>query len=157
MANAPNGVVLVDVLDADTVGEAADLTLRAEWNAGLPRDEVIAALLGSTVWVGARDANGRLIATARALSDTAKFAYVYDVFVDADWRGKGVGDAVMAALLAHDRVRRVRIVWLSTRDAAPYYTLLGFVNKSDAPKRPWVSTEMVLMRGLLPFMPGFAP
>jgi GNAT superfamily N-acetyltransferase/nitroimidazol reductase NimA-like FMN-containing flavoprotein (pyridoxamine 5'-phosphate oxidase superfamily) len=118
----------------------------AYWNAGVP-DEIIArAHRGATAWVGAADDEGRLVATARAVSDGAKYALVFDVMVHPDWRGRQLGEAVLRLLLDHPRVRHARRVWLGTRDAQTFYARLGFREERLLPKRPYPTSEMVLQR-----------
>jgi len=106
--------------------------------------ELAEAHRGSGAWVGARAESG-LIATARAISDGAKHAWIYDVDVRADMRGKGVGKLLMRLLLDHPRVRRARKVHLQTRDAMEFYEPFGFVRRERIP-RPYASTAMSLFR-----------
>lgn len=112
---------------ADEVEQAVALVEHEYWNTTTPRETCRRAHLGSPVWVGARDGEGRLIATARAIGDAAKHAWIYDVAVAPSWRGKGVGRAVVELLLDHPLVRSVGAVHLQTRDAERFYAPLGFV------------------------------
>lgn len=93
----------------------------------------------------ALDGEGNVVATARALSDGARAAWVGDVCVAAGWRGRGLGKAVTRALLAHPLVRDADRVRLNTRDAQGLYLQLGFVETATE-KRPYPSAEMVLRR-----------
>jgi ribosomal protein S18 acetylase RimI-like enzyme len=141
----PHGARLVGALGGTDAGEAAALVEREYWNEGVPRERIERAFLGSTAVVGARDADGRLVAVARALSDGARSGWIGDVCVARDWRGRGVGQAVVRLLLDHPRMRDVDRVRLNTRDAQTLYAKLGFVDPlaENAPHR---STEMVLRR-----------
>lgn len=125
---------------------AAALAAAQYWNAGLTADELERAHLGSTAWVLAR-AEGRVVGTARAIGDGAKHAWIYDVVVDPGWRGRGVGDALMKALLDRPSVAGARVVWLATRDADPFYARMGFQYREALPAKPWRSVEMALVRG----------
>src|SRR6185437_2658436 len=131
--------------DADA---AADLVADAYWNLGTPRDAVVRAHLGSSAWVGARDGAGRLVATARAIGDEAKRAWIYDVMVAPPWRGRGLGQAIVRLLLDHPAVRHTRRVYLGTRDAQAFCVRLGFGDRMELEtlRRSYVSTEMVLLR-----------
>lgn len=133
--------------DADA---AADLLTDAYWNTWPTRDQLRQSHLGATAWVGARDLGGRLVATARALSDGGKFALIYDVMVAAAWRGQGLGDAVVGLLLQHPRLRHAPRIWLRTRDAMDFYRRYGFVTTDDLPPSPVNSTDMWLIRGTQP-------
>jgi ribosomal protein S18 acetylase RimI-like enzyme len=79
-----------------------------------------------TCLLGARDQDGRLVATARANSDGARHAYVADVAVAPDYRGRGLGEAVVRLLLEHPAVRGAGLVRLATRDAQTFYERFGF-------------------------------
>ena len=125
---------------------AVEMLAPLYWNADLPRERVARAVHGATCNVGARDAKGKLVAHARALSDDAKYAWIYDVVVHESLRGKGLGQALVTLLLDHPRVRHARQVLLATRDAQTLYARYGFIDRRDAPKRTYTSTEMVLRR-----------
>ncbi len=104
----------------------------------------------STAWVGA-EADGRLVACARALSDGVSWAGIYDVCVAPAWRRRGVGEAVVRLLLDHPAVRRARRAWLRTRDAQAFYRRFGFVRREEAPPEAIRADEMLLVRqGLHP-------
>lgn len=113
--------------DAREVDAAVELLTDQYWNEGVEPPRIRAAHLASPAWVVAKDRQGRVVATARAVSDDAKVAIVYDVAVRADGRGRGLGRALVALLLEHPRVRAARCVLLRTRDAQTFYARLGFV------------------------------
>lgn len=144
----PRGTSLACALAPSDASSAADLLEGAYWNQDMSRLDVMRAHLGSSAWVGARDADGKLIATARALSDQGKRAWIFDVMVAPAHRGSGLGAAVVRLLVAHPAVRGVRRVYLATRDAQSFYARLGFGDRHDLEirRRPYVSTEMVLLR-----------
>lgn len=144
---ASEGLQLRATLTHGEKEQAVNLLVGTYWNEGVPRERVAAAVHAATVNVGARDAEGRLVAHARAMSDRTKYAWIYDVVVDPPWRGKGVGQAVMRFLLAHPLVRDAHQVLLATRDAQPLYARFGFRDRKEVPPlRSWASTEMVLRR-----------
>ena len=98
--------------------------------------------------MGARDAEGRLVATARATGDAAKRCWIYDVMVAPAWRGRGVGDAVVRLLLDHPAVRHARRIYLGTRDAQAFYGRLGFGDREELEtrQRRYTHTEMFMLR-----------
>lgn len=143
---APEGSVLHAWLPPSAAGDAADLLRGEYWNDVFTRPELVQSHLGATAWVGARDAPGVLIGTARAIADGGKYAWLYDVCVRSDWRGRGLGKAMTRLLLEHPRVRGCRVVRLGTRDAQSLYAGFGFVPLSALPPRPYATTEMLLRR-----------
>jgi ribosomal protein S18 acetylase RimI-like enzyme/nitroimidazol reductase NimA-like FMN-containing flavoprotein (pyridoxamine 5'-phosphate oxidase superfamily) len=129
-------------LDQRDVAAATELLAPEYWNDIHSRERIAGAIAGSSVFVGARVDN-RLVACARAISDGHKYAWVYDVVVAPEWRGCGLGEAVMRLCLDHPRVRRAARVLLQTRDAQPLYRKLGFIEEAEAPPRPYRSTAML--------------
>lgn len=116
----------------------------AYWNAHLPPETVARGFEGAGAWIGARDPDGRLVATASAMSDGRR-GWVSDVIVDPIWRGRGLGAAVMRALLDHPRLRRCAAIGLRTRDGQPFYRRLGFA--PGPVERPFPVEQMWLNRG----------
>ncbi len=143
--HAPHGLHL-DLGAGKRDAEAcADLLEGEYWNDRFTRDDIVRSHLASNAWIVARDKD-RIVASARALSDSTKYAWIYDVVVSPDWRGRSVGDAVVRLLLDHPAVRNARFVRLGTRDAMPFYEKMGFIPRDSLPPRPYASTEMVLVR-----------
>jgi len=141
----PAGLSLAVALGPDDAAAAAALLDGAYWNDGLDRDVLARLQAASSAWVGARDAEGALVATARAISDVHKRAWIYDVMVAPAYRGRGIGEALVRLLLDHPALRGVHSVLLGTRDAQPFYARLGFRERAALP-RSYPSTEMVLSR-----------
>jgi ribosomal protein S18 acetylase RimI-like enzyme len=129
-------------LDPRDIDAAVTLLAPEYWNDIHPRERIAGAIAGSSVFVGAR-VDDKLVACARAISDGHKYAWVYDVVVAPEWRGCGLGEAVMRLCLDHPRVRRAARVLLQTRDAQPLYRKLGFIEEAEAPPRPYRSTGML--------------
>jgi GNAT superfamily N-acetyltransferase len=63
---------------------------------------------------------------ARIITDFATFAYVADVFVVPEHRGRGVSKLLISAILAHPKLQGLRAVLLVTRDAHGLYAKFGF-------------------------------
>jgi ribosomal protein S18 acetylase RimI-like enzyme len=141
----PAGAALDCHLEPADADAALALLEGTYWNEGIPPEALRRAHLSSSAWVGARDERGALIASARALSDVGKRAWIYDVIVAPRLRGRGVGEAVVRLLLDHPAVRGAREVRLGTRDAQALYARLGFEEARLSP-RPYPTTEMVLRR-----------
>jgi GNAT superfamily N-acetyltransferase len=101
------------------------LSAESYWAAGIPRDTLERALRHSVCAGGFLDGVGQ-VAFARAVTDQATFAYLADVFVLPDHRGRGYGRAVVEALMADPRLQGLRRWHLVTRDMQPLYAKLGF-------------------------------
>lgn len=145
----PAGTWLWPTLAPGDVQAAVELLEGQYWTQGVGREELAKAQLGASAWLGARDAAGRLVATARANSDGARHAYVADVAVAPEYRGKGLGQAVVRLLLAHPRVRGAELVRLATRDAQGFYERFGFQPEEQL-RLPFPLTRLLLRRGGVP-------
>jgi len=100
------------------------LSEHSYWAQGVPR-EIVDRSLDHSLCLGVyRD--GQQIGFARAVTDFATFAWLADVFVVEDSRGKGVGKKLVAAVLAHPRLQGLRRLLLGTRDAHGLYSRFGF-------------------------------
>lgn len=63
---------------------------------------------------------------ARVTSDRATFAYLADVFVLEEHRGRGLGKWLVEAVLSHPELRGLRRWMLATADAHGLYQGYGF-------------------------------
>lgn len=102
----------------------------AYWSPNVPRDVVVRAIEGS-LCVGLYDPDGAQVGFARAVTDSATFAWIADVFVLETHRGRGLGIWMVQQLLAHPRLQGLRAVTLATRDAHELYERFGFVRDGD--------------------------
>ena len=66
------------------------------------------------------------IGFARVVSDKATFAYIGDVFILDDYRGRGLSKWLMDCILAHDELQNLRRWILATKDAHGLYSQFGF-------------------------------
>ena len=95
------------------------------WGAGIPLAVFERAVRGSLT-VGAYAATGEMAAMARVVTDRATFGWICDVFVGREWRGQGLGKAIMAYIGAHPDLQGLRRLHLATRDAHGLYAQFGF-------------------------------
>ena len=63
---------------------------------------------------------------ARVITDYATFAWIADVFVLEDYRGKGLSKWLMEVILGHPRLQKFRRWVLATKDAQELYRRYGF-------------------------------
>ena len=66
------------------------------------------------------------VAFARVVTDTVTFAWLADVFVVAEHRGRGIGKLLVEAVLAHPEFAGMKRWFLGTADAHELYRRYGF-------------------------------
>jgi GNAT superfamily N-acetyltransferase len=69
---------------------------------------------------------GQQIGYARVLTDYVRFAYLMDVFILEEYRGKGLGKWLMECVFNHPALQDVRRWMLATWDAHDLYARYGF-------------------------------
>lgn len=107
---------------------------RSYWAEGIPRETVERSLRNSLGFaLLAQDAHGgtRQVGFARVVSDRATFAWLADVFVLEDWRGRGLSKWLVACVLEHPELQGLRRFTLGTRDAHGLYAGFGFAPLAD--------------------------
>ncbi len=102
---------------------------RSYWAEGIPR-EVVALAIENSLCFGAFD-GARQIGFTRVVTDYATFAYVADVYVLEEYRGRGISKMLMAAMRAHAGLQGLRRWHLATRDAHGLYRQFGFSALAD--------------------------
>jgi len=96
------------------------------WARGIPRTTVERAIQHSLCFGGYVE--GSQVAFARVISDYATFANLVDVFVLAEFRGRGYGKALMEAVMSHPQLQGLRRFTLATADAHGLYAEFGFTS-----------------------------
>lgn len=94
------------------------------WSPGVPRDVVARAIANSLCFAVLH--GDRQIGFARVITDKATFAYLADVYVLQEHRGKGLSKRMLAAIGEHPELQGLRRKVLVTRDAHGLYTQFGF-------------------------------
>ena len=109
------------------------------WAAGIPIDVVRRSIEHSLcfgVYKGDQQAG-----FARVITDYATFAYIGDVFVLEEHRGKGLSKWLLSVIREHPDMQGFRRWLLATRDAHTLYSRFGFapLNKPEAWMEIWDS------------------
>ncbi|MBE9167419.1 GNAT family N-acetyltransferase [Pleurocapsales cyanobacterium LEGE 06147] len=68
----------------------------------------------------------RLIGFARATSDCVYRAAIWDVVIDPEYRGVGLGRKLVETVVSHPRVNQVERVYLTTTHQQSFYERIGF-------------------------------
>ena len=118
------------LLDIDLIHNF--LSNHSYWASGRPREVVERSIDNSLpfgIYKGEQQAG-----FARIVTDYATFAWVADVFVLPEHRGRGLAKWLMEVIIAHPQLQGFRRGVLSTKDAHGLYERFGFV-KLHRPER----------------------
>ena len=99
------------------------------WTPGIARELVERAIANSLCFGAYSD--DRQVAFARVVTDLVGFAYLADVLVLREWRGRGVGKRLLRFVFADPRLQNMRRFMLATRDAHALYESFGFTALSN--------------------------
>jgi len=97
---------------------------RSYWAPGIPR-EIVARSLEASLCFGLYHGEAQ-VGLARVVTDRATYAYLCDVYVLEEHRGRGLGKWLVAEVLAHPALQGLRRFALATRDAHGLYRPFGF-------------------------------
>jgi GNAT superfamily N-acetyltransferase len=94
------------------------------WSPGVPR-HIVQRAIDNSLCFGVLF-EGQQVAFARLVTDRATFAYLADVYVLEEHRGRGLSRRMMEAIKAHPELQGLRRMMLATRDAHGLYAKFGF-------------------------------
>jgi nitroimidazol reductase NimA-like FMN-containing flavoprotein (pyridoxamine 5'-phosphate oxidase superfamily)/GNAT superfamily N-acetyltransferase len=122
------------VLDVSpTVEDARQVARLLEgqyWTGGFSLEQLAQSQLNSDAWIVAR-LGTEVVASARAVTDGVRLAWIMDVIVHPAKRGLGYGRALMQLLMEHPALRTATRMRLRTR-SPEFYGRLGFVKAEPA-------------------------
>ena len=111
------------------------------WSPGVEMQVVKKAMEGSLCF-GVYD-NNKQVGYARVITDTATFAYLADVFIDENYRGRGLGKWLVQIILKHPDLQGLRRIILTTKDAHKVYEQCGFMSVPN-PERYMIYNPTVI-------------
>jgi GNAT superfamily N-acetyltransferase len=114
-------------LDLDVIHHY--LSQESYWARNIPRDLVAKAMAYSRCY-GIYEGPSQ-VGFGRLVTDYATFAYVGDIFVLADHRGKGLSKWLVECMLSDPDVQGLRNWTLYTKDAQRLYARYGFQPPAD--------------------------
>ena len=97
----------------------------AVWAQDRDIDDLRVAIANSYPTVTAWDGD-TIIGFARATSDGIYRATIWDVVINPDYQGAGLGRKLVQTLLAHPHMSRVERVYLMTTNEQKFYERIGF-------------------------------
>lgn len=103
------------------------------WSRDRTLTDVKEMLLQSDLVFGICEADSeQLVAFARVLSDLVFRAFVFDVIVSAEYRGQGLGLALVEQVTSHPKLSKVEYIQLSCLpEMMPFYAKFGFAQSEQ--------------------------
>lgn len=105
------------------------LSKEAYWSKHIPAETLRKAMQNS-YQVGISQ-HGHQLAYMRVVTDYATFAYLCDVYVAKEVRGKGYSKKLLAFLMQQSWMKQLRRLLLATKDAHGLYESFGFQKLSN--------------------------
>ena len=103
---------------------------KSYWALNIPFKTMEKAIKNSLCF-GVFTDSGQQVAFARMVSDSATFAYLADVFVLEEHRGKGISKWLMQIIMEDPNLQGLRRMALATSDAHGLYQQFGFKSLSS--------------------------
>ena len=125
----------LDEMDFEFVHRAIS---ESYWAKGIP-ESVMRRAMENSMCFGILDPEGKQVAFARMVTDYATYAYLADVFVNPDHRGRGLSKKLVKEIMDHPELQGLRRITLATKDAHGLYEQFGFtpLNKPDYFMERW--------------------
>jgi GNAT superfamily N-acetyltransferase len=114
-------------LDLDVIHRF--LSTEAYWSPGVAR-EVVERSVEESMPFGIYRGDEQ-VGFARVVTDKATFAWLADVFVLSEHRGRGLSKLLVGTILEHPELRGLRRWMLGTADAHELYRRFGFSELRD--------------------------
>jgi GNAT superfamily N-acetyltransferase len=100
---------------------------RSYWSPQIPLEIVERAARNSLCFGVYESTSGAQVGFTRVVTDYATFAYLCDVYVLEEHRGRGLSKWMMRVVMSHPALAGARRAMLATRDAHGLYAQFGFV------------------------------
>ncbi len=117
------------------------LANRSYWAAGVPYSVVVKSIENSLCF-GVYDQGGQ-VGFGRVVTDFATFAYIGDVFILEHYRGRGLGQKLIKAIMECPELQGLRLWLIGTKDAHDLYRKFGFQKVVET---PFVDRFMVIRK-----------
>jgi predicted GNAT family N-acyltransferase len=120
-------LMLVQHLSESLIEQLHTLFQGEWWSQGRTLEATRRAVAGSKLVFALMTPQEELVAFARVLSDGVYKAFLYDMIVAPEWRGKGMSARLLEGVLSHPDIHDVEHLELyCTDELVPYYERVGF-------------------------------
>jgi len=121
-----NDIIIKDGIENMDFEKVTQMLSNSFWSPEIKIHEVKKGAINSALIVGAFFNDTEQIGYGRVISDKTRFAYITDVYVDVNFRKKGIGQKIINYILNHQELVDVYQWLLITKDAHGVYNKVGF-------------------------------
>ena len=123
----------IDKFDGHLQRELHDFYGREWWTEGRSFEEMVSMIGHSDIVIGCRQlTDARLIGFARVLTDYTFKAMIFYVIVHSEFRGHGIGGAILDRIMSNKALDKIRNFELYCPERlVPYYEKQGFVRRTS--------------------------
>jgi ribosomal protein S18 acetylase RimI-like enzyme len=120
-------ITIISELSDEHKNQLLNLYQHEWWSTGRTMADLETVLSGFSFIIAFVDTNNKLIAFCRVLTDQFKYAYIYDVIVDKEYRKTGLGKKLIESVLNHEKLNKISNFELVCRkELIPFYKQFGF-------------------------------
>jgi len=98
---------------------------KSYWAEGIPM-AILTRAISNSLCFGVFSKEKEQVGFARMITDLATYAYLADVYILEDHRGKGLSKWLMEEIMSHSDLQGLRRMTLATADAHGLYEKYGF-------------------------------
>lgn len=124
-------------IDVNYVHET--LSTKTFWALGREK-EIVEKSIEFSMCFSIFENESKQVGFARVITDHITFAYLSDVFIDEDYRGRGLGQILLDTIYAHPDLQNINRWMLLTKDAHGLYEKYGFKITSKA---DWIMDKVL--------------
>ncbi len=118
---------IVEKLDKKQIKQLHSLYLQEWWCKDRTLIQTQKVAQNSSLIFGIVDSNDNLIAFARVVRDFTFKAFIFDVIVAKEHRGKGLSDKLLNTILNHNKLKNIETIELyCLPEMKPLYAKYGF-------------------------------
>jgi N-acetylglutamate synthase-like GNAT family acetyltransferase len=93
--------------------------------------ELVQKSIDNSFCFGVYKENEEQVGFSRVITDFVTFAYISDLFILEEYRGKGLSKLLVENIMNHEKLQNIKRTMLATEDAHGLYKQYGFDALSD--------------------------
>jgi len=122
---------IISEINEDRLDDLLALYHQAWWSQERQKEDVQRMLQHSDLVLGiVAPEQGKLVGFTRILTDFVYRVTIWDVMIDSQFQGQGLGRILLNAVVSHPQLREVESMYLAcTAEMIPFYEKFGFTKE----------------------------